>query len=481
MADTIAAISTAPGEGGIGIVRVSGPASEGIMRILMRDCPSEIEPRHAYVGKVVRDSSDKDAEVIDEAVFLYMKAPASYTGEDMLEIQGHGSNVSLKSILDAVLSLDGKLMHQGETGREAYAVRMADPGEFTKLAFLNGKMDLSQAEAVIDIIKAKSDLSLEIAEGQRAGRLSEAIQNIRSGLLDVLAQMAVDIDYPDEDYDDDSGAYSEIISQLRWTLSEVDELLSTASIGRIAREGVRVVIVGKPNAGKSSLMNAILGEGRVIVTDVPGTTRDTVEESASLGGVPIVLIDTAGLRDSDDKVERIGIERTTKEIAGADLLIIVLDGSQELDEEDDKVISFIRSMSTDHMLVVINKEDLGRTITEDSVLEKLPGVRIISTSLLGKGAVDAAAKISDAIGEIFDLGGIDARESNIVTNQRHVHLLRSASNDLDEAVSLLQNGEPVEVAELSAHYAYEKLGKIIGEEVGDEVLDTVFSKFCLGK
>ena len=481
MADTIAAISTAPGEGGIGIVGVSGPASEGIMRILMRDCPSEIEPRHAYVGKVVRDSSDKDAEVIDEAVFLYMKAPASYTGEDMLEIQGHGSNVSLKSILDAVLSLDGKLMHQGETGREAYAVRMADPGEFTKLAFLNGKMDLSQAEAVIDIIKAKSDLSLEIAEGQRAGRLSEAIQNIRSGLLDVLAQMAVDIDYPDEDYDDDSGAYSEIISQLRWTLSEVDELLSTASIGRIAREGVRVVIVGKPNAGKSSLMNAILGEGRVIVTDVPGTTRDTVEESASLGGVPIVLIDTAGLRDSDDKVERIGIERTTKEIAGADLLIIVLDGSQELDEEDDKVISFIRSMSTDHMLVVINKEDLGRTITEDSVLEKLPGVRIISTSLLGKGAVDAAAKISDAIGEIFDLGGIDARESNIVTNQRHVHLLRSASNDLDEAVSLLQNGEPVEVAELSAHYAYEKLGKIIGEEVGDEVLDTVFSKFCLGK
>ena len=398
MADTIAAISTAPGEGGIGIVRLSGPASEGIMRCLMRDCPSEIEPRHAYVGKVVRDSSDKDAEVIDEAVFLYMKAPASYTGEDMLEIQGHGSNVSLKSILDAVLSLDGKLMHQGETGREAYAVRMADPGEFTKLAFLNGKMDLSQAEAVIDIIKAKSDLSLEIAEGQRAGRLSEAIQSIRSGLLDVLAQMAVDIDYPDEDYDDESGAYSEIISQLRWTLSEVDELLSTASIGRIAREGVRVVIVGKPNAGKSSLMNAILGEGRVIVTDVPGTTRDTVEESASLGGVPIVLIDTAGLRDSDDKVERIGIERTTKEIAGADLLIIVLDGSQELDEEDDKVISFIRSMSTDHMLVVINKEDLGRTITEDSVLEKLPGViRLVEPRALSTPSLRTSPQTGVAI------------------------------------------------------------------------------------
>ena len=481
MADTIAAISTAPGEGGIGIVRVSGPASEDIMRKLMRDCPSEIEPRHAYFGKVVRDSGDKSAEVIDEAVFICMKVPASYTGEDMLEIQGHGSNVSLKSILAAVLALDGKLVHEGETGTEAYAVRMADPGEFTKLAFLNGKMDLSQAEAVMDIIKAKSDLSLEIAEGQRAGRLSEAIEDIRSGLLDVLAEMAVDIDYPDEDYGDDSGAYRDIINQLRWSHSEVDDLLDTVSIGRIAREGVRAVIVGKPNAGKSSLMNAILGEGRVIVTDVPGTTRDTVEESASLGGVPIVLIDTAGLRDSDDKVEKIGIEKTTQAIAGADLLIIVLDGSQQLDEEDDKVISFIESMSTEHMLVVINKEDLGQTVTEEAVLERLPGVRIISTSLLGKGAADAAKKISEAIGEMFGLGSIDVRESNIVTNQRHVHLLRSASNNIDEAIDLLQSGEPVEVAELSAHYAYEQLGKIIGEEVGDEVLDTVFSKFCLGK
>ena len=485
MADTIAAISTATGEGGIGIVRVSGPASEGIMRKLMKDCPSEIEPRHAYAGRVVRDSSDSDADVIDEAVFIFMKEPASYTGEDMLEIQGHGSNVSLKSILAAVLALDGKLTHQTETGPETLAVRMADPGEFTRLAFMNGKMDLSQAEAVIDIIKAKSDLSLEIAEGQREGRLSDAIRSIRSDLLDTLAQMAVDIDYPDEDYDSDydagSGAYRDIISQLRWIQSEVDELLSTASIGRIAREGVRAVIVGKPNAGKSSLMNAILGEGRVIVTDVPGTTRDTVEESASLGGVPIVLIDTAGLRDSDDKVEKIGIERTRQAIAGADLLILVLDGSQQLDEEDDKVLGFIEGMNTEHMLVVINKEDLGRTVTEESVLSKLPGVRIITTSLLGSGAVEAASKISEAIGEIFDLGSINARESNIVTNQRHVHLLRSASGDLDEAIGLLQNGEPVEVAELSAHYAYEKLGRIIGEEVGDEVLDTVFSKFCLGK
>ena len=469
MADTIAAISTAPGEGGIGIVRVSGPESASLMRRLMLSCPEEIEPRHAYLGKIVKDSSEAGAEVIDEGLFLYMKAPASYTGEDMLEIQGHGSNVSLKAILAAVL--DSGLPN----------VRMADPGEFTKLAFLNGKMDLSQAEAVIDIIKAKSDLSLEIAEGQREGRLSENIQEIRDALLEVLAQMAVDIDYPDEDYDDESGAYGELIDQLRWIHADVEELLDTVRIGRIAREGVRAVIVGKPNAGKSSLMNAILGEGRVIVTDVPGTTRDTVEENASMGGIPIVLVDTAGLRDSDDKVEQIGIERTTQAIAGADLVILVLDGSQALDDDDNKVLSFIEKMSRDNILVVINKEDLGQSVSEEAVLEKLPGVRIISTSLVGKGSLEAARKVSEAISEMYDLSGINAKETNIVTNERHVHLLRKASLDIDEAISILRNGEPVEVAELSAHYAYESLGKIIGEEVGEEILDTVFSKFCLGK
>lgn len=473
MSDTIAAISTAPGEGGIGIVRVSGPESENIMRSLMQCCPADIEPRHAYFGRVVSDSSDPGSEVIDEAVFLFMKEPASYTGEDMLEIQGHGSNVSLKSILSAVL----------DSGADS--IRMADPGEFTRLAFLNGKMDLSQAEAVIDIIKAKSDLSLGIAESQREGRLSDTIKDIRRTLLDTLAQMAVDIDYPDEDFDEDSddysGSYSDIISRLRWSHSEVEDLLDTASIGRIARNGIRVVIVGKPNAGKSSLMNAILGEGRVIVTDVPGTTRDTVEESASLGGVPIVLIDTAGLRDSDDKVERIGIQRTTQAIAGADIVILVIDGSRAPDDEDAQVLGYIERMSTDHMLVVINKEDLGRTVTEEEILEKLPGVRIISTSLVGKGAVEAASAVTDAIREILDLGSVNIRESSIVTNERHIKMLKSADINLDEAIGMLQNGEPIEVAELSAHYAYEALGKIIGEEVGDEVLDTVFSKFCLGK
>jgi len=478
MADTIAAISTAPGEAGIGIVRVSGPQSEKLMRRLMLGCPDTVVPRHAYFGRVVRDSADPEAPVIDEAIFLFMRSPASYTGEDMLEIQGHGSNVALKAVLSAILSSDGQ---SDPNGNVITHVRMADPGEFTKLAFLNGKIDLSQAEAVIDIIKARTGMSLEIAESQREGRLGDNIRDIRETLLDVLAQMAVDIDYPEEDYEVDTGAYGSIISDLQLVLSGVTTLLDTASIGRIAREGVRAVIVGKPNAGKSSLMNAILGEGRVIVTDVPGTTRDTVEESASLGGVPIVLIDTAGLRDAVDKVEKIGIERTEKAIAGADMLILVLDGSNDLDEEDEKVIDTIKQMDAGHILVVINKEDLGSTVTEDAVLAMLPGVRTITSSLVGRGAVEAAGKVSDAIGEMLGFGDIDVHESSIVTGERHLHLLRKAAEDLRESIEMLQSGEPVEVAELSAHYAYEALGNIIGEEVGDEILDTVFSKFCLGK
>ena len=470
MNDTITAISSAPGEAGIGIVKVSGPGCREIMHKIMKKCPEEPEPRHAYLSRVMRNTEDGNAEAIDEAIFLFMEGPHSYTGEDVLEIQAHGSNVGLRSVLQAVL----------DSGVEG--VRMAEPGEFTKLAFLNGKMDLSQAEAVIDIIKARTDLSLTIAEGQSAGRLGDTIREIRENLLDVLAEMAVNIDYPDEDEDYSSESdSSSLIGKIRWILNDIEMLLDTASIGRIAREGVRVVIAGKPNAGKSSLMNALLGEGRVIVTDVPGTTRDTVEESMSIGGVPIVLVDTAGLRNTDDKVEKIGIERTAQAMATADLIILVLDGSAALDDKDDTVLGYIEKMNNEHLLVVINKNDLGNTITEEDVRAKLPEAEVVSTSLIGDGIPAAVASVARAVSDMYDIGKLNAREMNIVTNERHVRLLRNAEMNLDEAITMLQNGDPMEVIELSAHYAYDALGKIIGEEVGDDVLDRVFSKFCLGK
>ncbi|MBP3896828.1 MAG: 50S ribosome-binding GTPase, partial [Mogibacterium sp.] len=233
--------------------------------------------------------------------------------------------------------------------------------------------------------------------------------------------------------------------------------------------------------GKSSLMNALLGEGRVIVTDVPGTTRDTVEESVSIGGVPIVLVDTAGLRDTEDKVEKIGIERTAQAMASADLIILVLDGSHDLDDKDDTVLEYIEKMNNEHLLVVINKNDLGVTITEEDVKAKLPGASVVSTSLVGGGVPEAVKAVADAVTEMYDLGRLNAKEMNIVTNERHVRMLRNAEMNINEAITMIQNGDPMEVIELSAHYAYDSLGNIIGEEVGDEVLDRVFSKFCLGK
>lgn len=460
MSDTITAIATPLGEGGIGVVRIGGDDSLAIMKKLFKECPENVEPRHAYFGHVVKE----DGEIIDEAVFIYMKGPASYTGEDMVEIQAHGSNVSLRHIVREAINR---------------GARMAEPGEFTKLAFLNGKLDLSQAEAVIDIIKARTDMTLDIAEKQKEGRLSENIESIRETLLDVLAKMAVNIDYPDEDIEEIE--YSEHVNDLRWVQGSIEELIDTAAIGKIAREGIKVAIVGKPNVGKSSLMNAILGEGRVIVTDIPGTTRDTVEESANINGVPIVLTDTAGIRDTDDQIERIGIKKTEKAIATADMIMLVIDGSSDLEDEDDEILRYIEHISGDRILVVINKEDLGHSVDEEYINNKIPGADIIKTSLIGENAIKAANMVSSVISKKFDIANIMNTESDIITSERQLAALKSADDDIDTAISILESGDAVEIAEVHAHSAYDTLGEIIGDAASDDVLDAVFSKFCLGK
>ena len=468
MSDTIAAISTPAGSGGIGIVRVSGPESLSIMRKVMQDCPDAPKDRHAYYSKVVSAGS---GEVIDEAIFIYMKAPHTYTREDVLEIQAHGSIVAIRSILREVL---------------AAGARLAEPGEFTKLAFLNGRIDLAQAEAVIDLINAKSEIPERIAVSQLGGRLSREVTSLREALVDVLAEMAVNIDFPDEDIEEFT--YDKFIGALDEVEQVVRRLLETADRGKIAREGLKIAIVGKPNVGKSSLMNGLLGQNRVIVTAIPGTTRDTVEESVSIGGMPVVLVDTAGMRESEDLVESIGIERSREEIEAADLIIFVIDGAEHLEDEDletgRRIAETRANNRSKRVIVVLNKEDLGAAVIGQEIRELLcvaeddPSVSVIRTSLITDSGADA---VRSEILRMLDSGAVISENGNTITNERHRQALLSADASLREASGLLKRREALEIAEVEARAAFDKLGEIIGESAGEEILDAVFSRFCLGK
>ena len=457
MADTIAAIATPLGEGGVGIVRVSGPNSLSIMKSIYRECPDEVIPRHVYYGHAV----DNKGTVIDDMVSIYMKAPHTFTGDDVVEFQAHGSNVSLKLILRSVI---------------ASGARLADPGEFTKNAFLNGRLDLSQAEAVIDLIKARSEKPLSIASEQLNGSLGQEIIDIRNHIKDVLAQMAVNIDFPDEDIEQVS--YDEFLAELMNQQGRLDKLIKSAEFGKLAREGIKLALVGRTNVGKSSLMNGLLGEDRAIVTNIPGTTRDTIEESATIGGYPIVIVDTAGIRDTDDVIEQIGIERSKSQIDIADLVVMVIDGSGCLEDEDFEIAQHIEGKQ---VLLVINKEDLGINISE-SEFERIKRILnckgVVYTTVK---TIEGIGRVREAIENIFTEGFVKSDGGNIVTNERHKEALVRASESLTQGIELLEMCEPLEIAEVEARDAFQILGEIIGETANEEILDTVFSKFCLGK
>ena len=457
MADTIAAIATPLGEGGVGIVRVSGPNSLSIMKSIYRECPDEVIPRHVYYGHAV----DNKGTVIDDMVSIYMKAPHTFTGDDVVEFQAHGSNVSLKLILRSVI---------------ASGARLADPGEFTKNAFLNGRLDLSQAEAVIDLIKARSEKPLSIASEQLNGSLGQEIIDIRNHIKDVLAQMAVNIDFPDEDIEQVS--YDEFLEELMKQQGRLGKLIKSAEFGKLAREGIKLALVGRTNVGKSSLMNGLLGEDRAIVTNIPGTTRDTIEESATIGGYPIVIVDTAGIRDTDDVIEQIGIERSKSQIDIADLVVMVIDGSACLEDEDFEIAQHIEGKQ---VLLVINKEDLGINISE-SEFERIKSILnckgVVYTTVK---TIEGIGRVREAIENIFTEGFVKSDGGNIVTNERHKDALVRASESLTQGIELLEMCEPLEIAEIEARDAFQILGEIIGETASEEILDTVFSKFCLGK
>ena len=339
MCETIAAISTAYGEGGIGIVRISGPEALGILRGIFV-CKGSITSRRMAFGRIIDPETE---EVIDEVLAVYMKGPTTYTGEDVAEINCHGSVVALRKTLALVLRR---------------GARMAEPGEFTKRAFLNGRMDLSQAEAVIDVIKAKADAGYEAALSQMEGDLSRKVREIRAQVVDILVDITVNIDYPDEDIE--QLTYEKLLADLEDAGDEIDSLLATAGAGRMIKEGIRVAIVGRPNVGKSSLMNCLLRQSRAIVTEIPGTTRDTIEEAVSIRNIPVYLIDTAGIRETEDLVEMIGIERTKEAFNSADLVVFIADASQPLTDEDRDILERLKDRR--HM-VLLNKTDLGNAVT----------------------------------------------------------------------------------------------------------------------
>ena len=448
--DTIAAISTPYGEGGIGVIRVSG---DDAFDIVQRIFTGKLRDRFMAYGHIM----DKDA-MIDEAMVCFFKAPRSYTAEDVCEIQCHGSVVSLRKILALVL-------------REG--ARIAEPGEFTKRAFLNGRLDLSQAEAVMDLISARTDRTFEVALDQLKGGFSEKIRDFRNRLTDVLVNLTVNIDYPDEDIEEVT--YEKLKEDLSSVLRDTDKLLKTADTGRIMREGLRISIIGKPNVGKSSLMNALLKESRAIVTSIPGTTRDTIEESMSMGGIPVILTDTAGIRKTDDIIEKIGIEKSKDAFNKADLVIFIADLSRELEEEDREILQVIEERK---VICLMNKSDLKAELDKSVLKEALPGALFIEGSVTRDEGV---GELEEAIKNMVYGGEVRQEESTIVTNVRHMELLRSAAESLKDAISLTEMGEPLELIEIDVNQAYMSYGLIIGEEAGDDIINEVFRRFCLGK
>lgn len=454
MNDTISAISTAYGEGGIGIVRMSGSRSYEILSDIF-DNIDKVENRKLTYGHI-RDP--RDGRTVDEVLVAYMKAPHTYTGEDVVEINCHGSMVALRKILDITLKEGASL---------------AEKGEFTKRAFLNGKIDLSQAEAVIDLIKASSSSGYDVALSQLDGSFGKNISKIRQKLVDILVDITVNIDYPDEDIEEI--VYENLRKNIFKIKEDIDYLISTSDTGRILKDGIKIAIIGKPNVGKSSLMNRLLMENRAIVTDIPGTTRDVIQENMMIRNIPVILIDTAGIRETDDKIEKIGIEKSKKTFNDADLILFLLNSGDAITDED---YSIVNRVANKNVLVLLNKSDMDRKIETDRIKEILGDKTFLDTSMeTGQGVEE----LKDIIEKMVYKGNLKQDNSLIVTNVRHLNLLRDASAFLEDSLKSIDSNQPLEFIEIDVKNTYDDLGAILGEEVGDDILNEVFSRFCLGK
>lgn len=457
--DTITAIATAPGEAGIGIVRLSGKKSIDILDKIFiptkKKSILEYASRRLTHGQIVDPVTQHR---IDEVLVTYMKAPHTYTAEDVVEIDCHGGIVPVRKILELTLQ---------------HGARMAEPGEFTKRAFLNGRIDLAQAEAVIDLIRSKTDKSFDVALEQLDGFLSKTVKKIQSSLLEMLAHITVNIDFPDEDIEEIT--YRELEKQANEVSQTIEKLLDTVDTGRVLKEGLSTVIIGRPNVGKSSLMNALLRESRAIVTEVPGTTRDIIEEFVNIRGVPLRIIDTAGIRETEDIVEKIGVERSKEFFNRADLIILVLDASEALSNEDRMIIDLLQNRPA---IILMNKTDLSMVLEEEEIQKMLPNQKIIKVSIVENKGLET---LENTIVDFVYGGKVKHKESFFITNTRHKNALERAKKSIEEAIKAIYQGLSLEFVEIDVKNCWECLGEITGDTIEEDILDAIFSNFCIGK
>ncbi len=452
--DTICGIATPIGEGGVSIIRISGSkALDIISKIFVGKNNIDLKQMKTYTMRYGHIIEFESKDVIDEVIISYMKGPHSYTTEDIIEINCHGGVISTNSVMNQVIKA---------------GARVAEPGEFTKRAFLNGRIDLSQAEAVIDIIKAKTDLSMKSALMQSGGALSMQIKEIRQYLLNTLALIEYGVDFTEDDEDIDDTLVLRVKDGIKTTILKVRELLKGADEGKIIRDGLNVVIIGKPNVGKSSLLNVLLKEKRAIVTNIPGTTRDIIEEYLNIDGIPIKITDTAGIRETEDTVEKIGVERSREKIEEADLIILILDSSRDLEEEDKEIINTIKDKNH---IVLLNKTDLDRKIADIDLDNQIK-----ISAKTGYGIEELKNKIK----ELFFSGDINS-ESLIVSNVRHKQALYRSLENCEVALDRVNANEFLDLISIYVTSAMKALGEITGDELEEDVLNKIFSEFCVGK
>ena len=454
--DSIAAISTTLGEGGIAIIRVSGEEAINIADKVYKGKKKLIDVKSHTInyGYI----TDNNMEVIDEVLVTVMKSPRTFTTEDVVEVNCHGGIIAAKKVLEVILDK---------------GARLAEPGEFTKRAFLNGRIDLSQAEGIIDLIRSKTDKAMKLALNQVEGKLSTRIKETRHLLLEVLAHIEVTIDYPEHDVEEVSHEF--LLKQSNEVRDEITKLLESSSHGKILREGISTVIIGRPNVGKSSLLNTLIRENRAIVTEIPGTTRDIIEEFISIRGIPLRLVDTAGIRETEDLVEKLGVEKSRKELEKADLVLLVFNNNDKLSEDDLKLIELVKELK---VIVVINKTDLPKNLDINKIKLILNRSIFIYTSIIEEKGID---ELELAISDLFFEGKIKTEDLSYVSNVRHIDLLKKSKQSIEDAIESIEQWQPIDMIAIDIKNTWDLLGEIIGDAISEDLSDQIFSQFCVGK